>query len=532
LSVLCASPLLAAAVIAFTSRARERFIRRFTLVAMALTFGLSLLLLTGDYSTAAMQFAERHVLVGKYGIAYSVGVDGMSIWLVLLTTFIMPVATLFSWSHIDTKIKAYAISLLVLESAVIGAFISLDLLLFYMFWELTLVPVFLVIGLWGGERRTYAALKYFMFTLAGSSLMLVAIVYLAAQYHSETGHYTFELAHLKLLLLPVDTQLWMFAAFALAFAVKVPLFPFHSWLPDAYVQAPIGGAVVLSAVTAKLATYGFLRFAMPLFPSGSHRSSSTLVLLAVIGIIYGAYCARTQSNVKRLVAYSSISHLGFVMLGIYTLNSSGLRGSILQMVNHGISTGALFLLVGVIHDRRQTLNLNEFGGVAKVMPMYAAVFMIVTMSAIGLPATNGFIGEFMILGGAFGSDMLGVHGPLAALVSATALVLAPAYALRAVYKLFWGPLDKPANQALSDLTRRERLVFAPLLALIFFLGLYPNSVLKNMNASVDRFALEYTTKLRTSELNPNTRGLLRENLEPAPPEAPGKDRIRLAARDE
>jgi NADH-quinone oxidoreductase subunit M len=532
LSVLCAMPLLAALIVLFSPRQNVRFIRHFTVCVMLATFAVSLFLLGGDFSTAQMQFAERYALVPSYGIAYSVGVDGVSLFLVLLTTFITPLATYASWTHIDTKLKEYAISLLVLEGAILGAFVSLDLLLFYACWELTLVPMFMIIGVWGGAQRAYAALKFFLFAMAGSSLMLVAILYLVAQYKAETGHYSFDLHELKLLLLPVSTQLWLFAAFALAFAIKVPVFPFHSWMPDAYVQAPTGGSVMLSAVMAKLATYGFLRFAMPLFPWGSHRASATLVLLAVIGIIYGAYCAWSQSDVKKLVAYSSVSHLGFVMLGIYTVSSTGLRGSILQMVNHGISTGALFLLVGVIYERRNTRNLEEFGGVAKVMPAYAAVFVIVMLSAIGLPTTNGFVGEFMILGGAFTSEMLGQYGPLAAVFAGSALVLAPMYVLHAVFKLFWGPLDKPENQRLADLTGRERLVFAPLLSLIFYIGLFPNHMLEPMTASVDRFALEYTAKLRASDRNPNTRGLLEQSNEPAPapvPEVPRKDRMPLAA---
>jgi NADH-quinone oxidoreductase subunit M len=533
LSALCFLPLLAALIVSLIPRRKVVLVRRFTVCAMFALFALSLCLLGGDFTTAEMQFGESYALVPSHGIRFSVGVDGMSLWLVLLTTFITPLATYASWRQIDTKLKEYAFSLLVLESAVLGAFVALDLFVFYVCWELTLVPMFMIIGIWGGARRAHAALKFFLFTMAGSALMLVAILYLVAQYEAQTGHYSFALQDLKLLLLPVSTQLWLFVAFAFAFAIKVPVFPFHSWLPDAYVQAPTGGSVMLSAVMAKLATYGFLRFAMPLFPSGSHQASSTLVLLAVVGIIYGAFCAWSQSDVKRLVAYSSVSHLGFVMLGIYTVSANGLRGSILQMVNHGITTGALFLLVGVIVERRSTGKLAELGGLAKVMPAFAVVFIVVTMSAIGLPTTNGFVGEFMILAGAFTTDMLGQHGPVAAIFAATALVLAPVYVLHAVFKIFWGPLDNPANRVLVDLTRRERLVFAPLVGLIFYIGLFPNHMLTPMTASVDHFALEYTTKLRASERNPNRRELLEERpkLEPAPTpqEPPRKERMPLAA---
>ena len=510
LSILCAAPLLAAFVVLFTPRQMVRSIRGITIASMLGVFGLSLCLLSGDFKTAAMQFSERYVLVPSHGITFSVGVDGMSLWLVILTAFITPLATFASWTHIDTKLKEFAISLLVLECAIIGAFVALDLLLFYVFWELTLVPVCLIIGMWGDTQRLYAALKLVLYTMAGSVLMLVAILYLVAQYREQTGHYSFELRDLQLLLLPVSTQLWLFLAFAAAFAVKVPLVPLHTWLPDAYVQAPTGGTVMLSAVMAKLATYGFLRFAMPLFPSGSHRASSTLAMLAVIGVIYGAYCAMAQSDIKKLVAYSSVSHLGFVMLGIYTLSSDGLRGSILQMVNHGISTGALFLLVGVIYERRKTRNMHELGGLAKVMPAYTAIFVVVMLSSIGVPITNGFVGEFMIIGGAMASDMLGRHGPIAAAFAASALVFTPMVILHAVRKTFWGPLKNPANHGLADLTLRERALFTPFVLAIFYIGLFPNTVLTPMNASVDRFALEYVTKLRAGDRNPETRGLLEE----------------------
>jgi NADH-quinone oxidoreductase subunit M len=510
LSMLCAAPLFAARVVLFTPRQMVRTLRGITMASLLGVFALSLALLSGDYKTAAMQFSERYVLVPSHGITFSVGVDGMSLWLVLLTAFITPLAAFASWTHIDNKLKEFAISLLLLECAIIGAFVALDLFLFYVCWELTLVPMCLIIGMWGGTQRLYAAFKLVLYTMVGSVLMLVAILYLVAQYREQTGHYSFELRDLQLLLLPVSTQLWLFLAFAAAFAIKVPLVPFHTWLPDAYVQAPTGGSVMLSAVMAKLATYGFLRFAMPLFPSGSHRASATLAMLAVIGVIYGAYCAIAQSDIKKLVAYSSVSHLGFVMLGIYTLSSDGLRGSILQMVNHGISTGALFLLVGVIYDRRKTGNMNELGGLAKVMPAYAAIFVVVMLSSIGVPTTNGFVGEFMIIGGAMMSDMLGRHGPVAAACAASALIFAPMVILHAVRKTFWGPLKNPANHGLADLSLRERAIFAPLVLAIFYIGLFPNHVLRPMSASVDRFALEYVTKLRAGDRNPEARGLLED----------------------
>ena len=515
LSLICGLPLLAAIALLFAPRQMVGFIRTFTVLMMVVVFGLSLRLLGGDYSGYAMQFAERYPLVPAYGISYSVGVDGISLWLIILTTFITPLATYASWTHIETKVKEYAVCLLLLEAAMLGAFVALDLFLFYVVWELMLIPMVLIIGIWGGVQRVYAAVKFFLFTLVGSMLMLVAILYLVAQYKAQTGHYSFELKDLKMLLLPATAQLWLFCAFALAFAIKVPMFPLHTWLPDAHVQAPTGGSVILAAVLLKMGTYGFLRFAMPLFPSGSHRASSTLVLLAVIGIIYGAYCAWVQSDVKKLVAYSSVSHLGFVMLGICSMTAHGLTGSILQMVNHGISTGALFLLVGVIYERRHTRNLDEFGGLAKVMPDYALVFLIVTMSSIGLPTTNGFVGEFMILAGSFMSEMLGKNGPIAATFAATGVILAAIYMLHAVLKMFWGPLKNPENEGLPDLTARERLVLAPLVILIFYIGLFPGQMLDTMKPAIDRFSAEYSSKLYAGNQNPNTRDMLREDYVPA-----------------
>ena len=512
LSILIGLPLLAAFVVMFTPRQMVGFIRSFTVFAMIVEFVISLYLFGGDYTSAAMQFPERHALVPAYGITYSLGIDGMSLWLVLLTTFITPLATYASWTHIETKVKEYAISLLALETFMLGAFLALDLFLFYVFWELMLVPMLLVIGIWGGVNRIYAAVKFFLFTMVGSMLMLVAILYLVHQYKVVTGQYSFELADLKYLLLPVKAQVWCFAAFALAFAIKVPMFPFHTWLPDAHVQAPTGGSVILAAVLLKMGTYGFLRFAMPLFPAGSHQLSATIALFAVIGIIYGAYCAWVQPDVKKLVAYSSVSHLGFVMLGIYSLNSSGLTGSILQMVNHGISTGALFLLVGVIYERRHTRELSEFGGLAKVMPNYALVFVIVTMSSVGLPATNGFVGEFMILAGTFMSEHLGRNGPIAATIAATGVILAAVYMLHAVLKMFWGPLTNPENEGLADLSRREWIALAPLVVLIFYIGLFPSRMLDDMRPSCDRFKIEYTAKLRASDDDPEGRGLLKGKL--------------------
>ena len=515
LSLLLAVPFLAGVCVLFVPRQNVQTLRRVALGAMLVELVISFGLLEADYGSASYHFMERVSLVDAFGIHYLVGVDGISLWLVLLTTLIMPLATYASFTHIDTKVKEYALSLLWLECFMLGAFLSLDLFLFYVFWELMLVPMVLIIGIWGGAERVYAAVKFFLYTMVGSLLMLVAIIYLVSQFHAETGHYSFSLLDLKLLLLPIHTQLWLFAAFALAFAIKVPMFPFHTWLPDAHVQAPTGGSVILAAVLLKMGTYGFLRFAMPLFPAASHRLGATIAAFAVIGILYGAYCAWKQTDVKKLVAYSSVSHLGFVMLGMYSLTAHGISGSILQMVSHGVSTGALFLLVGVIYERRHTRELSEFGGLAKVMPAYATVFVIVTMSSVGLPGTNGFVGEFMILSGAFLSEHLGANGPLLASLGAIGVVLGAVYMLHAVLKMFWGPLDKPENEGLPDLTSREGLVLAPLVLLIFWVGLYPHPMLSRMQASVGAMSMEYTAKLKASDANPMTRDMLKADLVPA-----------------
>jgi NADH-quinone oxidoreductase subunit M len=508
ISLLVGLPLLAGLVCMFIPRQNVAALRNFTVLAMVVDFGLSLMLLQGDYAGASYQFAERLPLIEAYGINYAVGVDGISLWLVLLTTLVTPLATYASWTHIDTKVKEYAVAFLLLESFMLGAFVALDLFLFYVFWELMLVPMMLIIGVWGGPERVYAAVKFFLYTMVGSLLMLVAIIYMAMQYKAETGHYSFALADLSTLLLPIGAQLWLFGAFALAFAIKVPMFPFHTWLPDAHVQAPTGGSVVLAAVLLKMGTYGFLRFAMPLFPAASHRMGPIIAAVAVIGIIYGAYCAWVQRDVKKLVAYSSVSHLGFVMLGLYSITRHGISGSILQMVSHGISTGALFLLVGVIYERRHTRDLGDFGGLAKVMPLYATIFVIVAMSSVGLPGTNGFVGEFMILSGAFLSGHLGLNGPVLAIVACLGVILAAVYMLHAVLKMFWGPLDKPENEGLPDVTPRETIALAPLVLLVFWIGLYPRPFLSRMDGAVDVMTREYTAKLSASDKNPDRRGIL------------------------
>jgi NADH-quinone oxidoreductase subunit M len=504
LAWLVAVPLIAAFAVLFSPRQAVKFIRNFSVGAMLFEFVLSLHLLRGDFHTAAYQFAADYPLIQQWGVSFNFGVDGISLWLVLLTTFVTPIALFASWTSVQTKIKEFALCFLFLEMAMIGAFVSLDLFVFYIFWELMLVPMYLIIGIWGGADRIYASIKFFLYTMVGSLLMFVAILYVVSAYHGVMGEYTFDVTRLSDLVLGQNTQIVLFAAFALAFAIKVPMFPFHTWLPDAHVQAPTGGSVILAAVLLKMGTYGFIRFAMPLFPYASNYAGPTLALLAVVGIIYGAYCAWVQKDVKKLVAYSSVSHLGFVMLGIFSVTQQGVAGAILQMVNHGISTGALFLLVGVIYERRHTRLLASFGGLAKVMPLYTLLFVIVTMSSVGLPGTNGFIGEFMILNGTFLSERLPTSFVFA-LFASTGVILAAVYMLHAVLKMFWGPLDNAENEGLADVGGRELTALSPLLVLVFVLGFFPGIFLEKMNPAVDGFLRAYKAKLVESAENDSVR---------------------------
>lgn len=479
LSLILLVPLVGAGLIALMNADSRQVIKTIGLVSSSVTFLLSVwLFMAFDGSTPEFQFVEKYSWIPTLDISYHLGVDGISLLLVVLTTFLTPIALLASWESIESRLKGYVSLMLLLEVGTLGVFMALDTFLFYVFWEFMLIPMYFIIGIWGGGERIYAAVKFFLYTMAGSLLMLVAIIWLGHYASTQPGgHFTTDLLALYRVApgIPMQLQSWMFLAFALSFAIKVPIFPLHTWLPDAHVQAPTAGSVILAGVLLKMGTYGLVRFCLPLFPHATVTFMPYIATLAIIGIIYGALVSMVQPDLKKLVAYSSVSHLGFVVLGIFALTEEGMQGGVIQMINHGLSTGALFLLVGMIYDRRHTRMIKDYGGLAKQMPVYATFFMIVMLSSVGLPGLNGFVGEFLILLGAFKSKLLA--SPWYAIVAATGVILAAVYLLWSYQRVFFGRLENPANGKLVDLTPREWAVLIPVVVFIVWIGVYPNTFL-------------------------------------------------------
>jgi NADH-quinone oxidoreductase subunit M len=486
LSLLIFLPVTGAVLLLFVRDAAtaRRIALFFSLAELALCIPM---LVNFDTTVATMQFAESNEWIKAWNIYYRLGVDGISVLFVALTALLTVISIMVSWTAIQDRVREFMAAMLFLEAAMIGVFTSLDLFLFYIFWEAMLIPMYLLIGVWGGPNRLYAAIKFFLYTLVGSVLMLIAIiaVYIAA------GH-TFDVLAIMDHKFSYTFQMWAFAAFFAAFAVKVPMFPVHTWLPDAHVEAPTAGSIILAGILIKMGAYGFLRFSLPFFPDAAMSWTPAIMVLSVIAIIYGAYMAFAQTDFKKLIAYSSVSHMGFVTLGIFALNSQGLEGGILQMLNHGVSTGALFLAVGVIYERTHTRLIADYGGIAARVPVYATFLLIITLSSIGLPGTNGFIGEFTILLGAF------LHYKPYAVIASLGIILGAGYMLWLYQRVAFGKITNPHNEHLADMNLREVAAALPLVALVFVIGLYPNAAFGVMHASVSNLIQHVNAKVQTA----------------------------------
>jgi NADH-quinone oxidoreductase subunit M len=501
LPLILALPIIGAILVMCTPKGETSLHRGIGLTFTTITFLVSLLVLRYyDIKTdglPTMQLVFDTEWIPGLGAHFKTGIDGISIFLVLLTTFLVPLTLFCSGKAIDRHVREFIAAMLVLEAGMLGAFVALDLFLFYVSWEVMLIPMYLLIGIWGGQRRLYASIKFVIYTMVGSLLMLVAIFYVYVQAGSILGTYTTDLEELTKVALPYSAQVWCFAAFAIAFAIKIPLFPLHTWLPDAHVEAPTAGSVILAGVLLKFGIFGFLRYAIPLFPHGAEVWTPAISVLAVIGIIYGALVAFAQDDVKKLVAYSSVSHLGFCALGIFTLTSYGISGSIYAMLSHGLTTGGLFLGIGVLYERRHTRRLAEYGGIWKQMPVFAGLFLVIVMGSAGLPALSGFVGEFLTLLGTWGAPSSS-HLPMPHVLTAlatTGVILGAIYLLYMFHKVFFGKLDKAKNGKLHDLDGRELATFIPLAIGIFLMGLFPRPLLNIMEKSVNKFTTEYSQRL-------------------------------------
>ncbi len=496
LSVLLGIPLLGAFFILALPRHNASLIRWVGLFFSVTTFIVSLILLSKfDKLNALFQFRDEFEWISTLKIYYSVGIDGISLPLLLLTTFLTPITMFSSWSSIQKRVKEFTFFMLLLEVGMIGVFVSLDMFLFYVFWEFMLIPMYFIIGIWGGEQRIYASIKFFIYTMAGSLLMLVAIIWVGNYAGTQSAGFTTLLSQYYILgpSIPIEIQKWMFLAFTVSFAIKVPLFPFHTWLPDAHTQAPTAGSVILAGVLLKMGTYGMIRFSIPIFPQSAQYFAPWISALAVIGIIYGALVAMVQKDMKKLVAYSSVAHLGFVVIGIFSFTPEGMQGAVLQMVNHGLSTGALFLLVGVLYERTHTREISEYGGIAKITPVFATIFLIVCLSSIGVPGLNGFIGEFLILLGAFRSSVL--NNQAFAIVAASGVIFAAVYLLWMYQRVVLGPVKNDKLLSLSDMNTKELISVGLLLIFIVWIGVYPATFLSWSDAAVNNFVLKTTRQI-------------------------------------